>query len=156
MMSTSRSLDVLEGDRSREWRSYRQLGNPECREETSGSGPIDYHNQFVEICNLRSSSQAARQREIRRIALIVPDGECKRFVNASCIVSGRQKPRQCPNRQIIAMPAPVNGFSKHSLFLACPRDREAKETVRCDAGLSSSVHSPWGDVPTSFQTCAPS
>ena len=49
MMSTSRSLDVLEGDRSREWRSYRQLGNPECREETSGSGPIDYHNQFVEI-----------------------------------------------------------------------------------------------------------
>src|SRR5439155_8936245 len=115
VMSTSRCLDVLEGDRSREWVSYRQLRNPESREETSGSGPIDYHNQFVEICNLRSSSQAARQREIRRIALIVPDGECKRFVNASCIVSGRQKPRQCPNRQIIAMRAPVNGFSKHSL-----------------------------------------
>src|SRR2546426_5505892 len=34
-MSTSRSLDVLEGDRSREWQSYRQLRNLECREETS-------------------------------------------------------------------------------------------------------------------------
>ncbi len=64
MMSTSRSLDVLEGDRSREWQSYRQLRNLECREETSGSGPIDYHNQFnlskfaIEIA---LSKQASRQ-----------------------------------------------------------------------------------------------
>ena len=61
MMSTSRSLDVLEGDGSREWRSYRQLRNPECREETSGSGPIDYHNQFRNL-QLRSPYQS-RQRD---------------------------------------------------------------------------------------------
>src|SRR5438552_15011018 len=61
MMSTSRSLDVLEGDRSREWQSYRQLRNLECREETSGSGPIDYHNQFRNL-QLRSPYQS-RQRD---------------------------------------------------------------------------------------------
>src|SRR5438093_12216431 len=60
-MSTSRSLDVLEGDRSRECQSYRQLRNLECREETSGSGPIDYHNQFRNL-QLRSPYQS-RQRD---------------------------------------------------------------------------------------------
>jgi len=61
MMSTSRSLDVLEGDRSREWQSYRQLRNLECREETSGSGPIDYHNQSKFAIEIALSKQAARQ-----------------------------------------------------------------------------------------------
>src|SRR6266446_5004748 len=47
-------------------------------------------------------------------------------------------------------------FLKAFPFPRLPSGSRGKETVRCDAGLSSSVHSPWGDVPTSFQTCAPS
>jgi len=74
----------------------------------------------------------------------VPDGECKRFVNASCIVSG------CQDRggARIANHCDAGArerFLKNSLFLL-PSGSRGKETVRCDAGLSSSVHSPWGDL----------
>ena len=36
------------------------------------------------------------------------------------------------------------------------RVREGRKTVTCDAALSSSRHSPWGDGPLLFQRCAPS
>jgi len=62
MMSTSRSLDVLEGDGSREWRSYRQLRNPECREETSAAGLLTTTTNLSKFAiEIALSKQAARQ-----------------------------------------------------------------------------------------------
>ena len=67
-----------------------------------------------------------------------------RFVNASCIVLGRQN-RGGARIANHCDAGARERFLKNSLFLL-PSGSRGKETVRCDAGLSSSVHSPWGDL----------
>lgn len=99
MMSTSRSLDVLEGDRSREWQSYRQLRNLECREETSGSGPIDYHNQSKFAIEIALSKQAARQ--LAKSGLSLRTG----------VVSATAMLRQLPARFLISEVSAAAAFA---------------------------------------------
>ena len=58
---------------------------------------------------------------------------------------------------IVGIPAPLNGFSTAFPSLDCLGGKsEGKEMVTCGAAASSSVHSPWGDVPAWFRTYSPS